>query len=116
MQTGKQILSACPSILLTAPAAVHRILFRRNVKDEIVDMTAGLVKLGMLCLAVAMLTAVTFVVAFVGGVEVACILSGALAAVVVTTWLLLPHVRRHRTAQVRNARVDLRPPTRLARG
>ena len=29
--------AACASILLTAPAAVHRVLFRRNIKDEIVD-------------------------------------------------------------------------------
>jgi Family of unknown function (DUF6328) len=82
--------AACASILLTAPAAVHRVLFRRNIKDEIVDMTASMVKAGMVCLAIAMLTGVSFVVTFVIGVHFAVALCGLLAALVITTWLVLP--------------------------
>ena len=82
--------AACASILLMAPAAVHRVLFRRNIKDEIVDMTAGLVKAGMLSLAIAMLTGVSFVVSFVVGLNLAVVLSALLTALVIATWLVLP--------------------------
>lgn len=88
--------AASASILLTAPAAVHRVLFRRNIKDEIVDMTDGLVKTGMACLAVAMLTGVGFVVTFVIGPNLAAVLCGLLAALVITTWLVLPRRKCHR--------------------
>src|SRR5881227_3068362 len=90
--------SACASVLLTAPAAVHRILFRQNVKDEIVEVTARLVKTGMLFLAVAMVTGVTFVVMFVAGVAVAIALAGGLALLVAVTWVLAPQRRRRRCA------------------
>jgi hypothetical protein len=88
--------AACASILLMAPAAVHRVLFRRNIKDEIVDTTARLVKAGMVCLTIAMLTGVSFVVTFVIGPTLAMVLSGLLAALVIATWLVLPWRKCHR--------------------
>src|SRR3954453_20387460 len=103
---GALFTSACSSILLTAPAAVHRVLFRRNIKDEIVDITAGLVKAGMFCLAVAMLTAVTFVVSFVMDFAVALVLCGALAVLVVTTWLHLPRRRWYRLVKAHRRRAS----------
>src|SRR3954454_12285556 len=90
--------SACSSVLLTAPAAVHRILFRQNVKDEIVDVTARLVKTGMFFLAVAMVTGICFVVMFVAGPATALTLAGALAILVAVTWLVAPRRRRLRCA------------------
>jgi multisubunit Na+/H+ antiporter MnhF subunit len=107
--------SACSSILLTAPVAVHRIMFRRNIKDEIVAMTARLVKVGMLFLVTAMLTGITFVVSFVIGVNVALVLSGLLATLVSTTWLLLPHRRRYQSLAVREPQ-DEDPAISLVRG
>jgi hypothetical protein len=89
--------SACAAILLMAPAAVHPVLFRRNIKDEIVDMTAGLVKAGMGFLVIAMLTGVSFVVV---GLNLAVVLCGVLAALVVATWLVLPR-RKCRRRPVR---------------
>src|SRR3954470_19957860 len=74
--------AACASVLLTAPAAVHRILFRQNVKDEIVEVTARLVKIGMLFLAVAMVTGICFVVMFVAGAVAALALTGVLSMLV----------------------------------
>jgi Family of unknown function (DUF6328) len=88
--------SACASVLLTAPAAVHRILFRYNVKDEIVDVTARLLKVGLGFLAVAMVTAVSFVVMLVAGIGVALGMAAALALLVVGTWLVGPLRRRNR--------------------
>jgi len=109
--------SACSSILLTAPAAVHRVLFRRNIKDEIVDITARLVKAGMMCLAIAMLTAITFVVSFVMGMAVALALCGALAVLVVATWLLLPRRRWYRVVEAhsRRASAERRRAARLVK-
>jgi Family of unknown function (DUF6328) len=88
--------SACASVLLTAPAAVHRILFRYNVKDQIVDVTARLLKVGLGFLAVAMVTAVSFVVMLVAGIAVALGMAAALALLVVGTWLAGPRRRRNR--------------------
>lgn len=93
------VFTACASILLIAPAAVHRILFRHNVKDEIVDVTAGLVKAGLVFLALGMVTGFGFVVAFVGGVSAALALTGALTALVVVTWLVAPRRRRLRAPE-----------------
>jgi len=97
--------SACASVLLTAPAAVHRILFRQNVKDEIVEVTARLVKTGMLFLAVAMVTGIGFVVMFVAGPATALTLAGTLATLVTVTWLLAP-----RRVRLRCARAETETP------
>jgi Family of unknown function (DUF6328) len=88
--------SACASVLLTAPAAVHRILFRYNVKDQIVDVTARLLKVALGFLALAMVTAVSFVVMLVAGIGVALGMAVALALLVVGTWLVGPRRRRNR--------------------
>ena len=55
----------------------------------------------MLCLAVAMLTGVSFVVAFVIGIDVAVILGGLLTALVVATWVVLPRHKSHHRRPVR---------------
>ena|SRR5436305_10303027 len=91
--------SACASVLLTAPAAVHRILFRHNVKDEIVEVTARLVKAGMVFLAVGMVTGLGFVVAYVAGAVAALALTGVLSVLVALTWLIGPRRRRGRCLQ-----------------
>ena len=87
--------SACASVVLTAPAAVHRVLFRQKVKGEIVDVTAQMIKIGMACLAVAMVTSVCFVVLFVAGPVLGWVTSAALGVLVAVTWLQIP--RRHRS-------------------
>jgi len=92
------VSSACASVLLTAPAAVHRILFRHNVKDEIVEVTARLVKAGMVFLAAGMTTGLGFVVAYVAGPVPALVLAGGLAVLVAVTWLIGPRRRRVRCA------------------
>jgi hypothetical protein len=107
--------SAGASVLLTAPAAVHRVLFRYNVKDEIVDVTAGLVKAGLAFLALAMVTGLGFVVSFVAGPPLGLVLGGALAVLVAATWLVAPRRRRLRRVMaepdLRPAQVALRPLT-----
>ncbi|MFG3257640.1 DUF6328 family protein [Streptomyces sp. NPDC048172] len=48
------LLAVSAAVLFTAPAALHRVLFRRGVKRTIVDVSARLTAIGMAVLALAL--------------------------------------------------------------
>lgn len=91
------IAAGCAAILLIAPVAVHRRLFRRHRKRELVDLTARLAAAGLTFLGVSILCAVLFVLDVVVNLTVGIVCTGVLAALLVTVWYLLPaEVRRRR--------------------
>ncbi|WBB60892.1 DUF6328 family protein [Streptomyces sp. WMMC500] len=61
------LLSVAAAVLFTAPAAVHRGLFRRRAKRRIVDVSSRLAAAGLGVLAFALSGAVTLVVDVVLG-------------------------------------------------
>lgn len=98
------VASALAAIMLIAPTAVHRMLFRRHQKNELVEVTARLAATGLVFLAIAVLSAVLFVVSVVINLPVAIVITGVLGIVLVGTWYVLPsEVRRRRPSR------DLRP-------
>ena len=98
------VASALAAIMLIAPTAVHRMLFRRHQKNELVEVTARLATAGLVFLAIAVLSAVLFVVSVVINLTVAVVITAILAVVLVGTWYVLPaEVRRRRPSR------DLRP-------
>jgi hypothetical protein len=93
------LLAATAAILLIAPVAVHRLLFRQHLKDHIVAISARYASVGLVVLALAILSAVLFVLTVVldvgAGVGAAC----ALLGLVLVAWLLVP--LRHRAHALR---------------
>lgn len=91
------LASACAAILLIAPVAVHRRLFRRHRKRELVELTSRLAAAGLTVLALSVLAAVLLVLDVVVNLTVAVICTAVLAALIVGLWYVLPsEVRRKR--------------------
>jgi presenilin-like A22 family membrane protease len=90
------------SVLLIAPTALHRILFRMGQKDYMVDMSNRLALGGLVSTAVAMVAVMLLVadVMFGMGIGLAIALLTALAFAAV--WFVIPMRRRRRVhAQLR---------------
>lgn len=82
--------------VLVAPAAVHRGLFRRGVKEEIVTVSARCARVGIVLLAVALSCAVFLIIDVVLGRVAAVVVTGCVALMFFALWFLLPWVlRRH---------------------
>lgn len=98
------LTSGLAAIMLIAPTAVHRMLFRRHQKYELVEVTSRLAATGLVFLAIAILSALLFVVSVVINLTVAIIGTAVLGAVLVGTWYVLPsEIRRRRPSR------ELRP-------
>lgn len=96
LYVGTLISAALAAVLIIAPVAAHRLMFRQHRKDAIVDLTARLAGSGLVCLGVAIIAAVFLVVSYVAGVATAIAVSAVVAVVVVSTWLASPLVIRGR--------------------
>jgi hypothetical protein len=90
------VSAACTAIMLIAPAAVHRMLFGEHRKDEVVELTSRLAAAGLVLLAIAMLSAVLFVLDVVTTLTIAIIITSLLAALIAVVWYLLPASQRTR--------------------
>lgn len=84
------VSSALAVAVLIAPVAVHRGLFRRRRKDELVDLTARLAAIGLGFLAIAMLGAILLVLLVATDRALAIVLTAILAVVFGYLWALLP--------------------------
>src|SRR6476646_4510468 len=84
------VAAALAAIMLIAPTAVHRMLFRRHQKNDLVDLTSRLAAIGLVFLSIAVLSAVLFVVSVVVNLTVAIVITVVLALVLLGTWYLLP--------------------------
>ncbi|OEU89082.1 DUF6328 family protein [Streptomyces oceani] len=84
------LLSVLAAVLFTAPAALHRAMFRRGAKRLIVDVSSQLAAFGLGVLALALAGAVMLVVDVVLG-RLAGIVTAASALLVCTgVWAMLP--------------------------
>jgi hypothetical protein len=84
------ISAACAAIMLIAPVAIHRVVFRRHQKNELVLITSRLAGAGLVFLAIAILSAVLFVLDVVVNLSVALVVTGVLAVLIGTLWYALP--------------------------
>jgi hypothetical protein len=85
-------LAACAvaAALLIAPVAIHRILFRRHLMDEIVASTSRLAGLGLIFLGLAVLGAVLLIFDVVATRAAAVVVTSVLAGLFLYLWLLMP--------------------------
>jgi hypothetical protein len=94
------IAAACAGIFLIAPVALHRMLFRRHQKSELVALTSRLAAIGLIFLGTAILCALLLVIDVVINLTAAIVLSGVLALLLAGLWWLLPaEIRRHRPSR-----------------
>jgi hypothetical protein len=83
-------LAVVSTVLVVAPVASHRILFRRRAKTELVSAADRLTKAGLATLAVTIVAVVVLVFGFVAG-TVAAVVGGVLAgAFFVLQWVVVP--------------------------
>ena len=88
------LLTATATALLMAPAAVHRLRFRKGDKRVIVDWAHRLTIAGMAVLGVAMTGAVFLVTDVLYEVTSAAIAAAGVLGLIVGLWFVLPMTRR----------------------
>jgi hypothetical protein len=91
---GVLITVALATVLLVAPTAGHRILFRRQQKEYIVTISNNLALVGMFLLAVSMCGAIALISDFLFGAATAIISTVVMAAAFVGFWFAGPIIRR----------------------
>jgi DMSO reductase anchor subunit len=91
---GVLISVALATVLLVAPTAGHRILFRRQQKEYIVTIANRLALIGLLLLAVSMCGAIALISDFLFGATTAVISTAVMAAAFVGFWFFGPVMRR----------------------
>ncbi|MGA8218170.1 MAG: DUF6328 family protein [Solirubrobacterales bacterium] len=91
---GVLITVALATVMLAAPTAGHRILFRRQQKEFIVTISNTLALVGLSLLAVAMSGAIALISDFIFGTTTAVIATILMASAFLGFWFLGPIKRR----------------------
>jgi hypothetical protein len=90
------LMAACAVALLTAPAAWHRLLFRRGRREDVIEVANRFAIAGLAFLAVAMIGTVLLLGEVIIGGWMAFALGGFAAVLFGTLWFLWPLRERHR--------------------
>jgi Family of unknown function (DUF6328) len=85
---------ALATVLLVAPTAGHRILFRQQQKEYIVTLSNRLALVGLFLLAVSMCGAIALISDFLFGSTTAIISTVVMAAAFAGFWFTGPIIRR----------------------
>jgi hypothetical protein len=89
-------LAALSTVLLVAPVAYHRLLFRRHEKESVVKITSMLAIAGLTTVGLAVSGAVVLVVTFVAPGAPAIVITGLVVCAFAGLWFALPLSRRGR--------------------
>jgi sterol desaturase/sphingolipid hydroxylase (fatty acid hydroxylase superfamily) len=84
--------AALSSLLLIAPAANHRLLFRDGTKEELLRAANRLVIVGLVMLAAGIGLSLYLVTAMVYGSGWAAVAAAGVAAVTAFTWFVFPRL------------------------
>lgn len=95
------VFAALSTLLMVAPVSLHRLLFRRHLKRSLVDVSDGLAKAGLVCLAVTIILVTGLVFGFVLGESAAAVAMLVAAAAFIGFWVVLPLVVLARSAPPR---------------
>jgi hypothetical protein len=91
---GVLICVALASILLVAPTAGHRVLFRKQQKEFLVTTANNLALVGLLLLAIAMTGAIALISDFLFGAATAVVSAVVMGCSFLGFWYAGPVVRR----------------------
>ena len=100
------MLCAASAALLIAPAAFHRVVYRRRLKPHLVRMASRLALAGLVLLLLAMVSALLLILDVVSGLTPALVLAGVALAWFVTWWFVLP-LRSRIRQQASAAQLDV---------
>ena len=81
-------------VLLSAPVALHRIVFRHQLKEEVLAAGNVMSLFGLAAVALSISTAVSFVFGFVVGGAAAAIVGGIAIGAFAALWFVYPVARR----------------------
>ena len=91
------LAAAIATVLLIAPAAQHRILFRQKDKDKLLRRSNVYAIAGLIVLGLAICAAILLVVDVLFSLPLAWAAAGAVALMLAITWVAIPFWRRSRT-------------------
>jgi hypothetical protein len=91
---GVLICAALATVLLVAPTAGHRILFRRQLKEYLVTVANNLSVAGLLLLAVGMSGAIALISSFLFGSATAIVSTAIVGLAFAGFWYAGPIIRR----------------------
>lgn len=101
------VLSAVATMLLVGPVAYHRLVFRRGMKEDLVQFANLLAILGLTAVGGAVLAAVLLVTWFVAGPAAGGLITAVLGAMVGGLWFGVPLVSRRGTARLSTGRLSV---------
>jgi preprotein translocase subunit Sss1 len=88
------VCTALSSALLIAPTSMHRLLFKRGHKPQIIEYANRMVIWGLVLLAVAMIGVVLLLTHEIFGPGAAIAITVPIALVFSITWFVIPLMRR----------------------
>jgi Kef-type K+ transport system membrane component KefB len=88
------LAAAISSLLLIAPAANHRLLFREGIKEELLRAANKLVIAGLIMLAAGIGLSLYLVTEVVFSTPVAVAVAAVVAAITVFAWFVFPRLLR----------------------
>ena len=98
--TADLILAAFATVLLLAPVAYHRIVFRRHLKEPLIRAANRMAIAGLAAVALAVAIAVILVTSFVEGTTSALIVGLFIGCLFAALWFVVPLVRRQRSDRI----------------
>ena len=90
------LCTALSTAFIIAPVAYHRVLFRRRLKDHIVKAASRYFAAGLVFLGLAVVASLHLVLDLVLNVQVAWVVAGVLAVLLLLLWYVLPQLRKER--------------------
>jgi O-antigen/teichoic acid export membrane protein len=90
-------------VLLIAPVAFHRAVFREHLKERLVLASHRLAVAGLALLAVALIGSVTLALSFASGWALGLVVGAVVALTVILTWVVGP-------LRLRSGGLRVRPP------
>ncbi len=88
------VLSAAATVLLIAPVAYHRLVFRRGLKEHLVRFTNRLAISGLAAVGGAVLASVLLLTWYVAGALAGGLLTAVIGAMIAIAWFTVPLASR----------------------
>src|SRR5688572_29586127 len=93
------LAAAVATVLLIAPAAQHRILFRQKDKEHLLHRSNAYAVVGLVVLGLAICTAILLVVDVLFTKTLAWVAAGVIGVLLAIIWMAVPYWRRRNTEQ-----------------
>jgi multisubunit Na+/H+ antiporter MnhE subunit len=90
------LLAVAATGVLIAPVALHRAVFRRHAKQQLVDTAARLAEVGLLLLAAAVTGVVALIFVVTSGAVTGAVAAAGVGLALTVLWLIVPLAARRR--------------------